>query len=159
MLSVSSNWLLRWIDGWNRHAGCSSSLLSQFISPQRPLLSLSLSPSFCFSLFISSSSPQITLSVICSSGGGLMLRNWFLTHPERRKRRLTLSSIPPFCLLLAFRLFWFLYCISCLFFFLAFQPLLFSAFFFSGFSLLFIYLSCFTLFECLPTPPSLFLSL
>lgn len=64
-LSLSSNWLPRRADSSNRHAGCSSSLLSQFISPQRPLLSLSVS----ISLFISSSSPQTTRSVIGSSGG------------------------------------------------------------------------------------------
>lgn len=99
-----------------RDTGCSRCLLSQFISPQRPLLSPSLSPSLHLSLFISSSSLQITLSVIGSSGGNPPTpfpssSNWFATQPESRKKRQTSSSIPPSCLLLAFSRLWFLHCI------------------------------------------------
>ncbi len=134
-LSVSSNWLLRRVDVYVRHTGCTSFLLSQFISPQCPFLSISLSPSFHFSLFIFSSFLQVTLSVIGFSGGNLPQGNWFTTPSERRKRRLTLL----FCLVLAFRLLCLLHCIPCLLFFLV----LFFWFDFSppGFSLIFIYLT------------------
>lgn len=115
-LSVSSNWLLRRADGWNRHTGCSPSPVSQFISPQRPLLSLSLYPSLRFlTVFIFPSDNSISNRFQWRHPP--LLSNWFTAQAERR---LTLYSMPQLCLVVAFRLFWFLYCIPCLFSFLAF---------------------------------------